>query len=49
MNLPSIIDADDVGIIAKGVVLFALASAGVLGIAATLGLAWLVFRLAGGI
>ncbi len=49
MKLPQVMDADDVGIIAKGIILVALAIGGILALALALGLAWTVFRLAGGI
>ncbi len=49
MKLPQVIDADDVGIIAKAVILVALAIGGILALALALGLAWTVFRLAGGL
>lgn len=49
MKLPSVIDADDVGIIARGVILAVLAVGGVLVVALALGLAWAVFRMAGGL
>jgi len=49
MKLPQVIDADDVGIIAKGVILYALAVLALLGFAAALGLAWVVFQTAGGL
>ena len=45
LNIPAIIDAEDVGIIAKAAIWGALFVCA----AATAGLAWTVFRLAGGL
>ena len=49
MKLPQVMDADDVSIIARGLILCVLAAAALLGLAATLGLAWVVFRVVGGL
>ena len=49
MKLPEIIDAEDVGILAKGAILAALAVAALIIAAGASGLAWTVFRLAGGL
>ncbi len=49
MKLPQVMDADDVSIIAKGLILCVLAAAALLGLAATLGLAWALFQIAGGV
>ncbi len=49
MKLPQVMDSEDVGIIAKGIILVALAIGGILALALALGLAWTVFRLAGGL
>ncbi len=49
MKLPSIIDAEDVGIIGKGIVLISLAGAAMIVASAVFGLAWTVFRLFGGL
>ena len=48
MKLSEIIDAEDVGIIAKAAILAALASGGLVVAAAAFGLAWTVVRLFGG-
>ena len=49
MKLPPIMDAEDVGVILAGFV-FAISITGVMvGFAAVLGLAWTVFKLAGGL
>ena len=49
MSDDAIIDDDDRRDFAKGVILFALALAAVLALAATVGLAWAVFQWAGGL
>ena len=49
MKLPPIMDADDVGIIAKAAVLGSLVGVAMIGVSAVLGLAWTVFRMAGGL
>ena len=49
MKLPQIIDAEDVGIIAQGAIYSVLMALFIVGFAATLGLAWLVFKVAGGL
>ena len=49
MKLPPIMDAEDVGIIAKGAILAALASGGLVAGAAAFGLAWTVFKVVGGL
>ena len=53
MKLPQIVDAEDVSIILRTTILFALGmvsmTAVLLGLAAILGLAWVVFQLAGGL
>ncbi len=49
MKLPPVIDADDVGHFVQGVIYVALAIGGILALALALGLAWTVFRLAGGL
>ena len=49
MKLPPIMDAEDVGIIAKGLILTALASGGLVVAAAAFGLAWTVFKVVGGL
>ena len=43
-----VIDAEDVGIIAKGTILFALLVVTVLAAALTAGTAWRLFEIAGG-
>lgn len=49
MKLLDIIDADDVGILAKGAILAAIAGAGAIFASAVFGVAWTVFKLLGGI
>ena len=49
MKLPQIVDAEDVGIIAKGTILLGLLVAVVLVLAATAGAAVQVFRAVGGL
>ena len=49
MKLSEIIDAEDVGIIAKVAILAGLASGGLVVAAAAFGLAWTVFKVLGGI
>jgi hypothetical protein len=49
MKPPRLMDADDVGILARGVLLAALAAFALLALAGVAGLAWAVFRLAGGL
>lgn len=42
-------DADDLGIIAKGTILFVMLAVVLLALAGVAGLAWTVFRLTGGL
>ena len=49
MKLSEIIDAEDVGIIAKVALLAGLASGGLIAAAAAFGLAWTVFKVVGGL
>ena len=49
MKLSEIIDAEDVGIIAKAAILAALASGGLVVAAAAFGLAWTGFKVVGGL
>ena len=49
MKLSEIIDAEDVTITAKVVILAALASGGLVVAAAAFGLAWTVFKVVGGL
>ena len=49
MKLPPIIDAEDVGILAKAAILATLAAGTLVAAAGVTGLAWAVFKLAGGL
>ena len=49
MKLPEVMDDDDWNAIAGGIIYFVLAVVALLGFAAAVGLAWVVFRLAGGL
>ena len=49
MKLPQVIDAEDVRIAFHGLAYAAIAAFIIVGVAATAGLAWTVFRLAGGL
>ena len=49
MKLPPIMDADDVGMIGRFAVIASLAGVTMIGASAVFGLAWTVFRLAGGL
>ncbi len=49
MKLPQIVDADDLGILAKGAILAAIAGAGAIFASAVFGVAWTVFKIAGGL
>lgn len=49
MKLPQVMDGDDWRIIAQGLIICVIMISVVLAFAATLGLAWAVFRLVGGL
>ena len=48
-TVSNFIDADDVRLIVQSVILFVIAACAALGLAAVLGLAWMVFRIVGGV
>ena len=49
MNLPQVMDAEDVGIIVSVIVAGVGITVAIVGLAAALGLAWTVFRMTGGL
>ena len=49
MKLPAIIDAEDIGIIAKAAILASLAGLALVAAAGVAGLAWTVFKIVGGL
>ncbi len=49
MNLPQLVDADDIRAAVQGLAYAAIAAALLVGVAFTVGLAWTVFRLAAGL
>lgn len=49
MKLPEVMDADDWRLIAQGFLLSAMFAVGILASAATVALAWVVFRTVGGL
>ena len=47
--MSNFIDRDDLRLIVQSVILFVIAATAALGLAAVLGLAWMVFRIVGGV
>ena len=49
MKIPQVMDAEDVGVILRAIVVGVGIPVAIVGLAATLGLAWTVFRVTGGL